>query len=166
MYLPWHRCEVIQTAKPSWRTKGWKEGMPRAAHNLAQDIALECNHLTLYRPNCYRCCLPYLLLDDDTRTTRHERHTCTFSHRALFRSLKFFVWMENGYIYIYIYREFLAERVDGSEKSSLKVAFQTCFLDWNFRKESMRGFFFSIVRPEKRGRMGNLWVKIFIFLVR
>lgn len=31
--------------------------MPRAAHNLVQDIALKCNHLTLYRPNSYRCLL-------------------------------------------------------------------------------------------------------------
>lgn len=44
-----------------------KEGMPRAPHNLMQDIALECNYLTLYRPDCYRC-LPYLLDD------RHMEH--------------------------------------------------------------------------------------------
>lgn len=45
--------------------------MPRAAHNLVQDIAFECNLLILYRPGCYRC-LPYLL-GDNARDARRVR---------------------------------------------------------------------------------------------
>ncbi|KYN01189.1 hypothetical protein ALC62_08032, partial [Cyphomyrmex costatus] len=41
--------------------RAWKrEGMSRAVHNLVQDIARECNPLTLHRPSSYRC-LPYML---------------------------------------------------------------------------------------------------------
>lgn len=61
----------------------------------------------------------------------HARHD-TRDTPARFRIEPYFDHLSFSFgwkMVIYIYREFLAERVDGSEKSSLKVAFQTCFLD-------------------------------------